>query len=283
MNHPGTILGVDIGGTTTRVGVVAEDGCLMAMRCERTPAEGEPRALARMLRAMQEVVSDEQPVTHAVAGVALPGIRDARTQVMHRAVHLPRLEGQNIAALFSEALGRPVRLDADVLAAGFAQWHAEADRPPRFLYLSIGTGVGGCAVVDGRVVRHTNNGSGHFGFVVVDTDPDAARDRAGLSGTLEAVVSGDAFAAAGDAAREQILPARLAIGLHQLSAIYLPDVIAIGGGIANANPRLVELAAQEFARRPYPLRAVRPRISLARLKSDEAGAIGAALLAVSEP
>lgn len=279
--EPKTVLGVDIGGTTTRVGIVADDGCLLTLKSEPTPTDGSPSALGRLLRRLRDYCEAEQPISESIAGVALPGIRAPDPNVMHRAVHLPRLEGVNVGELFADALGVPVTLESDVLAAGYGQWTAESNRPERFLYLSLGTGVGGCVIVDGRLVRHTNGAAGHFGFMVVDTAPDAPLDAAGLAGTVEAYLCGDAFRNASEADREKILPGRLAIGLHQMCAIYLPDMIAIGGGIATANPRLVELADEAFRARPYPLRATRPRVQLARLKSDEAGVIGSAFLALT--
>lgn len=278
--EPKTILGVDIGGTTTRVGVVADDGCLLTLKSEPTPVEGSPNALARLLKRLREMCEAEQSVSHATVGIALPGIRDPLTNVLQRAVHLPKLEGVNVGDLFSDALGVPVRLEIDVLAAGYGQWIAEPEHPARFLYLSLGTGVGGCVVIDGAPVRHTNGTAGHFGFMIVDTAPDAPLDEAGLRGTLESYLSGAAFHEADENQRIDVLPQRLATGLQQLSAIYLPDLIAIGGGVATANPRLIELADEALRRRPYPLRPVRPRVQLARLKSDEAGVIGSALLAL---
>ena len=109
----------------------------------------------------------------SAVGIAMPGIWDRQTGVMQRALNLPRLEGTDVVRLFERALRRPVRVETDVNAAGWAQWRAIRPCPLRFVYLSIGTGVGGSVILDGQLLRHTRGGAGHLGHLIVDTAADA--------------------------------------------------------------------------------------------------------------
>jgi len=272
----GSTLAVDIGGTHCRVASVAGDGRILASVICDTPRDGEPEALAESLWSAADRLQSGAPA--GPAGVALPGLWDRATGVMERAVNVPLLEGRDLRSYFATVLRRPVFVETDVIAAAWAQWQALTPRPARFLYLSLGTGVGGCVILDGQIVRHTHEGAGHFGFLIVDTAPDAPAGRNGVPGCLSAAVSGQALEQAGSR-----MPPRaaegLAVGLHQLTHIYAPDVIALGGGVIDNHPKLVTEARQAFERRRTGLVPNGMQIVDAPLDSHDAGVIGVAALA----
>jgi glucokinase len=220
---------------------------------------------------------------------------------MQRAVNLPRLESQNLPELFLAALPPPVRrallapllVETDVIAAGFAQWRAAP--AARFLYVSVGTGVGGCAILDGQIVRHTRGGAGHFGHVIVDTSGAAPRCGCGARGCLEAVLAtlrsqpqplgqpANAADAARSPAAEQEASARaLAIALLNLAHMYAPDTIVLGGGVIDHQPELVAAVDAAFAALRGSLVPTPCTVRRASLASNEAGVIGAALLALTD-
>jgi predicted NBD/HSP70 family sugar kinase len=217
---------------------------------------------------------------------------------MQRALNLPKLEGINVVQLLEQALERPVRVEIDVNAAAWAQCHALRPRPARFIYLSIGTGVGGGVILAGQLVRHTHGGPGHFGHLIVDTAADAPQCRCGARGCLEALVSGPALArgrrqnperkrrahAHGPAAQHDIGTAgrALGMGLLQLAVIYAPDVIAVGGGVIDHEPGLLERARELLPQLAGTLVPAGLQIEQARLSADRAGIIGAALLALAQ-
>jgi glucokinase len=272
-------LGIDIGGTWVRAGVVDGDGNVLSRVESPLPAEGDPVLLGQLLAEQKEcVLAGAAPPLSAI-GVAVPGIWDRQTGVMQQALNLPRLAGTNVVQLFERALGQPVAVETDVAAAGWAQWQAARPRPRRFVYLSLGTGVGGSAILDERLVRHTRGGGGHFGHLIVDTSPDAPLCRCGARGCLEALVSGPALQRAGERKSERAVRA-LAIGLGQLAMVYAPDVIALGGGVIDAEPGLIELAAAMFRQLGSTLVPAGLRIERAPLSTHEAGVIGAGLLAM---
>ena len=285
-------LGIDIGGTHVRVGAVTADGRLRT-RCEaRTPAGGDPERLITFLRDSVRGITNELGPPAVPIGVALPGLRDPATGTLQRALNLPRLEGVKVCECFADALGRPVFLESDVNAAGWAQWHDLAPRPARFVYLSLGTGVGGSVILDGELVRHTRGGAGHLGFLVVDTSVDAPVDAAGVPGCLSAVAAGPALTRqtgrpAQLAATAATVPSTvldqaargLAVALANVAHIYAPDCIALGGGVIDHYPSLVDRARDAWQRYRGALLPAGLRVQRAALSSDDAGVIGAALLA----
>ncbi|MGE0481529.1 MAG: ROK family protein [Phycisphaerae bacterium] len=186
-------IGIDIGGGTIRAGVVDSKGVILHLERARTPEKGAPAELAARIsglyRALLGACPDAPP---AAIGIALPGVWDRDTGVMQRAVNLPRLEGVDVVELFARVCERTVRVETDVLAGGWAQWRAGQRSVERFAYLSFGTGVGGCVILNGEFVRHTRGGAGQLGHLIVDTSPHAPRCRCGARGCLEALLNGAA-------------------------------------------------------------------------------------------
>jgi predicted NBD/HSP70 family sugar kinase len=271
-------LAIDIGGTKTRIGVVSTDGRIFQKKTFSTPEGGEPRALQTLLA----TCANEFAAKHSmrdVAGVAIPGIWDRSTAVMQRALNLRELEGRNLRELFESALNRSVVIETDVNAAALAQYaafcHAESQTSPRFAYLSIGTGVGGAIIVNSELVQHTRGGAGHLGHLIVDTSAEAPPCKCGARGCLETCIGGGALRT-GELARGA---AALAIALHQIAVIYAPDVIALSGGVIEAFPDLIAAVSDRFRSAAGTLNSPQMRIMRAPVPSDDAGVIGAALLA----
>lgn len=275
----------DLGGTRVRAALVSADNSVRAHRAAPTPAGGEPQPLAALLqrltaelRSHAESLAWLLPQDDAV-GVCLPGILDPARRLMRHAVNLPRLQHVDVAALCSAAIGRRVVLETDVNAAALAQWQALPDPVPRFLYLSLGTGVGGAVILNGQILRHTNGGAGHFGFLVADTGPHATARLTGLPGCLSEYLSGRVLRDAEANTRRRAAEA-LAVALSQLTHLYAPDVIALGGGGVEHEPWLLPAALEAFQRLPSPI-IVAPRVLAGALSSDAAGVVGAALAARS--
>ena len=272
-----TALGIDIGGTWVRIARVTPAGETVARSEAPTPPDGDPVLLSQLLATQVQRIRPNAPAGDIAIGVAVPGIWDRQTGIMQRAVNLPRLEGRNIRQLFADALGRPVFVATDVNAAAWAQWRALCPPPQRFVYISIGTGVGGGVILDGQIVGHTHGGPGHLGHLVVDTAPDAPLCRCGCRGCLEALVSGPAIA--GTAQLERAARA-LAIGLQQLAVLYTPDVIALGGGVIDHQSVLVDQTRLAWAQLRHGLAPPALKIERAPLPADQAGVLGVAQMAL---
>lgn len=276
-------IGIDIGGGTTRVGAVdLSNATVVASAHAATPAGGAPDRLEATLRELIADVASRGGAPRGRVGLAIPGIRDACGDVMLQAVNLPALANVNVRELARRAGCGEVAIESDVNAAGWAQRRAASftdPQPARFAYLSLGTGVGGCVILDGAIVRHTRGGPGHLGHLIVDATEAAPRCRCGARGCFEAVLQ-TARAAGGrldDSAIERLAPA-LATLLVDVAHLYAPELISVGGGAIDHAPALVTHAARRFEALHARLAPRKMRISAAPLRSDQAGVIGAALL-----
>ncbi|TWT45454.1 N-acetyl-D-glucosamine kinase [Phycisphaerae bacterium RAS1] len=268
-------IGIDIGGTSIRAGLVDREGRILATAKSPTPAGGEPRALAEALRKLAAEVTPLRG-EHAI-GVALPGLRD-ESDTLVRAVNLPKLEGTALPAFFKSCLGRDVRIETDVIAAGLAQWRCAAEkdgaRAARLLYLSLGTGVGGCVLIDGRPLRHTHGGAGSLGHVVVDTADDAPRCRCGGQGCLEALAGGWALEEHATPEARRLIALRTAI--TNFAALFAPTLILLGGGVIERRRTWIDAVRALFTAPSQVLGDPIPMIEPAPLPADDAGVIGAA-------
>ncbi len=288
---PHAALALDIGGTSLRAALVDHSGQIQAHALEPTPADGDPEPLlARLEQLTRHLTATREPECR-VLGVAMPGIYDQATGVLRRAVNLPRLEGLEIRRLLEQRLQRPVRIETDVNAAGVAQHAALQPPPARMVYLALGTGVGGCVLLDRTLLRHTRGGAGHLGHLVVDSTPDAPRCKCGARGCLEAVLAHSRAAAAvalhaPDApitvnAADAALVAAIGVALVQFAHLYAPDVILLGGGVCDYQPALLDAARAAFEARRGSLAPRNLQVRAAPLRSDVAGVIGAALTALA--
>lgn len=299
------LVGIDVGGTHTRVGLIARDASLVAARRWPTPAEpGGAALLEGLADSIGELLAEHAAGGRPTAiGLAVPGLLDEQRTGVLRAVNLPFLEGVPLGKQLAERTGCPVTLETDVAAAAWGEWSALPHRPRRLVFLAIGTGIGAGAILEGRVVRHTHGGAGHLGQMIVDSSPDAPRGACGTAGCLEAWVSGPALEraarAAGLASSLTELSAAcrqddgranaivdqaarfLGIGLVNVSSLYAPNAIVIGGGAARALPELIGRAGE--ALRSLGGVLVPPELEIgASTLGDDAGMIGAALLASTE-
>lgn len=277
---------VDIGGTSTRVGIVDGQGVVIASTLFATPADAP---LSDFSAKLADAADDLRPaVTPAprICGVAVPGILDPGSTRVVRAVNLPVLEGNSVRDFVAAALDvQAVVVRNDVVCAGYAQWRALQPTPARFVYVSIGTGVAACVILSGAIVEHTRGGPGHIGHLVVDTSADAPACRCGGRGCLEALVGGWAITAGSlDSATttpsiQSRRTAALAVGLSHVAHLYAPDHIAIGGGVIENHAALLSEAIRQFESRRTTITPSGLKITRAPVLSDKAGVIGAAQIA----
>lgn len=310
-------IGIDLGGTNIKGGVCDQHGALLHRHAVDTQAEhGYQHVLGRMAQLVEEVVrkAGVSQAQIAAIGVGAPGPLSHADGVIHAAPNLPGFVNVPLRDDFAKATGRPVVLENDANAAAFGEFSAGAGKDVRnMVMLTLGTGIGGGVVLDGRLWRGSFDNAGEIGHMVIV--PDGRPCPCGQSGCLERYASANAAAerlaeavnAGADsllkpkvAAREPFdardvlkavlagdaLAARiwdetcyyLALCVVNLRHLLNPELVVFAGGLINAGDRLLEPVAEHFERLSWKLAPDAPRITLATLGED-AGIVGAAALA----
>jgi glucokinase len=316
----GWSVGVDLGGTKLVAGLVDELGVVHGER-RREHAEGSGYAtmlddLAGFVGELR-VLAAEQGRAVTSVGVAVAAFLTADRSRVRQAANLG-WDDQPLADDLTLRLGLPVTLENDADAAAWGEWRFGAGRGQRCLLLvTLGTGVGGGIVHDGRLVSGGNGLGGEIGHLQVE--PGGRPCPCGAKGCLEQYASGSALGHVGRqaAARE---PSRaeallelaagdpraitgamvaaaaqrgdraaayacrriggwLGVGLAQAAALLDPSLILIGGGASTAGDLILEEARRAFAAN-VGVRAARPEVPIGAAQlGNAAGLVGVADLA----
>lgn len=290
-------LGIDIGGTRIRAAVVSQDGVLLTRAEGATPARGSGHDVVKAVAEVAaRALQGHDRATILAAGVGAPGPLDAERGMAQATPTIAGFRDFPIRDRLAEAIGLPTYLEHDGPAAAYGEWMYGAGRGTQnMVFVTVSTGIGGGAIVDGRLQRGRKGQSAHVGHMTLD--PDGPVCNCGNRGCWEALASGPAFARAagevgyadgaaafaaalvGQDAAVRVVAAQarwLAIGLVNLAHIYSPDVLILGGGVMAGLAQMRPMIAAEYARRamsPY-----RDIPFLAAQLGDNAGLIGAAAL-----
>lgn len=311
------IIGIDIGGTNLVVGAVAEDGSrLVALNSEPTRSEEGPDAvlhrLAGQARRTIEQVRGEVPGAEILGvGVGAPGPLDTRQGIVFLT---PNLGWVNLPLRqrMADRLGLPATLDNDANCAVLGEWWRGAARGTQHaIGFTIGTGIGGGIIVDGRLYHGASDCAGEFGHMTIDTA--GRRCNCGNYGCIEAYASGPAIALRAvegiESGADSRIPGYVAGDLRLVSAqtvyqaaqdgddlalevvrdtarylgtavanlvnVFNPEVVVICGGVTLAGERLFGPLQQEVNRRAF-----KPAVQACRIVPGEltgtAGVYGAA-------
>ncbi len=288
------VIGVDLGGTTTRAAVVDRDGTIHARDEFDTPETSEQDVLAALDAAVEQLFDDNV----AAIGYGIPSNLERGTGRILRATNLP-LDDVDLVAHAKSRFGVPVAIENDGNAATFAEWRLGAGRGTSdLMMLTLGTGVGGGLILDGRLYR----GWTELGHVVLQAGGRLCQGNCHGHGHVEALVSGTAAdrAAAvlyGEGSDARVLLARASEGaedaraklaeiaallgaaIGSLANIFNPELVVIGGGFGEAAADFLLGPAQDAARED----ALAPADGTLRVVSaelgGEAGLVGAGLLA----
>ena len=216
-------VGVDLGGTNIRAGIVDHDGRVLAEQRGPTVTEGSWQDLVTAIAAAVEAVrADAIATTKEVAVVTAVGVGAAglvdRAGVVHYAPNIPALRRAPLRDGLADALDVPVVVDNDANVAALGELRHGAARGARHaLVVTLGTGIGGGIIARGRVVRGAHGFAAEIGHFQVD--PDGPRCACGAPGHWEAMASGTALGVMG---RERAAAGRAA------------GVLALAGGDVDA-------------------------------------------------
>jgi glucokinase len=311
-------LAIDIGGTSTKLAIVSREGAILRRSSVPTPKGTSARTIVDVLVEAVHQLVNLSPGFNGIMGIGIghPGFYDVEGN-LRDLCNIPALNGFNLRAHFRREFQVPVTSDTDVSCGTLGEFYYGGSRNVRrFLFLTLGTGVGVGAVIDGKLVRTTRHCLGDPGHIMVD--PSGSPCACGGKGCLEAVASGwaisrqaeqlalssrdtllreiqarkhslspeDVFQAAsqGDGPAKEIVSQVgkwLAMGLASFSVILEPEVIVLGGGIAaGAGEQLLEPVRAHFFQIASPPFVRNVKLISARAGPD-AGLLGAATLAFS--
>lgn len=287
-------VGVDVGGTTVKLGICGVDGVVRARSRIATDPEATPDdMLGRIAHAILALTSSGNTVR--ACGVGTPGPLASDRRTLSRANHLPTWSNVAIPDILGARLALPVVLENDGNCAAWGESIAGEGRDARAIVLfTLGTGVGGGIVLDGELWSGAGGAAGAFGHIVVD--PHGPQCLCGQHGCLEQFASAtsvarrfgrgsaiDAFraAASGDPEGQAAVDAAchaLALAIADTIHVLQPDLVLLGGGMAAAGDALLAPVRAGVKNRVRSAWLVHTRIALAAL-GDDAGWIGAALWA----
>jgi len=309
-------IGIDVGGTKIATARL-EGGRLSEAHLQTTECDSQDRLVEQLV----DTIEHARDGGARAVGIGVPSVIEFATGRVRSSVNIP-CENLELRTLLSERVGMPVYVENDASCAALAEAFADGRIAVENLVMfTVGTGVGGGLVLNGRLYRGATGAAAEVGHTLVALDlTDGAPAEPGRHpqpGSLEALASGraldqlareaaerepDSFlgrraaeravdghdvvdgARAGDAGAQRalrILGERLGIGIANAINLFDPDEVVIGGGVSRAGDLLLEPARDTALRHVVPGCGTRTEIRLAR-HGQRAGVLGAALIAAQE-
>lgn len=306
------VLALDIGGTKLAVAVVTEDGETHGLIVEPTRRDEGPHVILRRLFDMgHRAMASSGAAGVAAVGISCGGPLDSKVGILINPLHLPGWIDIPVVDLAESEYGVPAVLANDATVAALAEFRYGAGRGTEtMLYLTISTGIGGGAVINGRTHAGAAGNGGEFGHVLVESNGRACL--CGRFGCLEAYASGtniavrareavaasgarssladlpeiraehvSAAAAAGDTVASQVWDQTtklLSVAITDLVNVLEPDLVVLGGGVTRSGRALIDPIRQAVLRDAMPPAAAAVELELAEL-GDVVCVVGAAAIA----
>ncbi|MCX7000280.1 MAG: ROK family glucokinase [Candidatus Sumerlaeota bacterium] len=312
------LVGIDLGGTFIKTAIVSHEGELIKkIEIPSEKEKGPDGVIANIIRSVRLAVSEAGTGTNAISaiGIGSPGPIDTKRGIVGRAINLPGWVNIPLRDRIQEVFDIPANLENDANAMAYAEYWKGAGRNAEImLAYTLGTGVGGGIIIEGKLIRGATGCAGELGHMTIVPDGDLCP--CGNRGCLEAYASanslvrrtlekikqgantilkewiaegktltskliddarrsGDAFA--GMVMREA--GTYLGLGMSVVVAVLNPDVIVVGGGMMKAGEIFLEPAREEVKRRVFAEHSQNLKIVAAELGND-AGVIGAAGLLI---
>lgn len=317
MSHQTVYAGIDIGGTNIKYGLVDEKGKVLYRELRPTLADKGATPVMHLVtniaeRLMYHAAEEDYPVKYL--GVGTPGSVDNRIgKVIGAAPNIPGWQGMEIGSNLKDRLNMPVYVDNDANAMALAELRFGAASGARSVVcVTVGTGVGGAVIIDGKLWRGSTFSAGELGHMTINFN---GPEHAGIKGSIEGYCSSQAilgrvkaqlenhmttefeealegsidnlsikrvFAALkkGDAIAKEIIDETagyLGIGLAGIVNLLNPQVIVIGGGIVDGGGGFLEAVTATIKKHAFPSATEKLIVTRAVLGND-AGFIGAGLL-----
>lgn len=311
------VIAADLGGTNLRAATVDRQGRIHERIKQHTPkAEKASEIVQALVGAARECErrSAEQSAEISALSVVVPGTVQVQNGVVMKAPNVPSLDGFRLAAALESELQWPVVLENDANAAAVGEMWRGAGRGRRtIICITLGTGVGGGIILDGELWRGADGSAGELGHIGVEPFGGVACT-CGSRGCLEVYASATAIVRmtrearprypnsplhtseeltakgvyeqglAGDELALEVfrrMGIYLGVGLASFINIFNPELIVIGGGVADGWDLFIAHAREQITERAFPIPARRAEIVRAEC-GDDAGLLGAAHIAFAQ-
>jgi glucokinase len=297
------VLAGDAGGTNLKFAAVADDGTLLHRISVKTPRNHVAAELENAIATAAEscIAAISKGTRPKRFGLALAALVNSSQGKILSSPNLHELNELPLAEQLSETLGMEVVIENDATAAAIGEhWVGVSAGVATSIFITLGTGLGGGLIIDGRPYRGIDGTAGEVGHIVVEPDGHAcgcgshgcleqyasatavtrmARQSYAQEGVTSAEVFADAVAGNLDAVEIfRVMGRYLGIGLAGLVDVLNPEMIAVGGGVAGAWDLFSPSFRSEIDARAFRHPAERVQLVRASL-GESAGLLGAAYLA----
>lgn len=286
------VIGIDLGGTAIKLGRFLQDGtCLNSLNI-LTPQPATPTAV---VEAIVEAINSFSTTNLPLAiGIGTPGPADASGRIARVAINLKDWHDVPLAEWLEAKTGYPTIIANDANCAGLGEaWLGAGRQFQHLILLTLGTGVGGAIILDGKLFTGHQGAAGELGLITLN--PDGPVCNSGNQGSLEQYASVQAIrrrtgkepAELGEMAKNgdkyalefwQSYGRDLGIGLASLIYVLTPEAIVIGGGVSASAEFFFPAAMAEIERRVLASSRAGLQLLVAEL-GNQAGMVGAAKLA----
>ncbi|GLB46784.1 glucokinase [Philodulcilactobacillus myokoensis] len=312
------VIGIDLGGTTTKIAFLSKDGTFLdKWKIDTNDSEHGSHIVPNIIKSISVHMNDANYTKNDFIGIGMgtPGTVDYKAGTVTGAYNLNWRSPQPVREQIENALGLPFTMDNDANVASLGEyWQGAGSKDSDIIFVTLGTGVGGGVIANGHLVRGVNGAAGEIGHITVK--PGGYMCTCGKRGCLEQYASAtgvvhvardmsvkftgtsrlkeleDAneevtskivfyLADNGDILANQVVDkvcSYLGLALADVGNTFNPDNIIIGGGVSNAGNTLLQPTTRYFQQNAFKPVQDSTRIKLAQLGND-AGAMGAGSLA----
>jgi len=315
MNSAGSkdcYIGIDIGATYLKSGIVSPEGKIWAQRIQNVQHETLGMLTNQIVAQMRELRQADDDFHLESVGIGVPSLVSRKTSGISVSATLPYLNGADLKAELEPLLKLPVWLENDAKASAYGEMQVGAAVGAKnFIYIAIGSRVGAAVVIDGKIFQGVSGYAGELGHMAVD--PEGKKCSCGATGCLERYVSAPSIAqrveeriSLNPSSALQIITDRpvtaqdvsaaalvgdkmagviiaevgryLGMAIANLINLLNLELVVLGGGVIEAGDVILRPTIEEVKRRALSPACQDCRIIPGSLGTS-AGIIGAALLA----
>lgn len=305
------VIGVDLGGTNLRSAILTRSGALIDRTKRATIAsEGHRQVIQRLIDDInaQRKGAEVRGLRIDAVGVGAPGVIQADTGVVIKSPNFPDWNELPLKKELEQGVGIPVFVENDANAAAFGEhWRGAGKDVRSLIFITLGTGVGGGIILDGKIWHGADGMAGEVGHMTILPEGRKCgcgnrgclemyassrgivmsyreiRTREGATEVPEGITSEIIYNAAREGERSaltvmELMGRSLGIGIANLINIFNPEMVVIGGGVREAWPLFIDAARREILQRAFAYPAERTKLVPSEL-GDDAGMVGAAAVA----